>query len=96
MDMGTGGIRVYAGRFTLVKSDLFLETPPSIASTCQLDFLTSNERDTGGGVCLNSENLSTYIQGICEINYHQTGLLPISNYHEERDTPYQKKCIRHS
>lgn len=44
MDMGTGDVRVYAGRFTLLKSDLFLETPPSVPSTCHLDFLTSNEQ----------------------------------------------------
>lgn len=62
MDMGTGDVRVYAGRFTLLKSDLFLETPPSVPSTCHLDFLTSNEHNTGGGgVCFHLKYLSTYI-----------------------------------
>lgn len=49
MDMGAGSVRVYAGRFTLLKSDLFLETPPSIALRHQLNFSISNEHDTGGG-----------------------------------------------
>lgn len=66
IDMGACGMGIYPGRFTFERSDRLLDMPPSVPSTCHLDFLTSNELRSGFGiydvgVCFPLEYLSTYI-----------------------------------
>ena len=48
-DIGAVGARVYAGRFTLLKSDFILLKPLSNLRTQYASFLISNEPIGGGG-----------------------------------------------